>query len=306
MNKLSMVLVSLPFSVVLVHGPALAVDGVIEIDPTRALSGSVSPGDAPGFPITLSEPGSYRLTANLGVTDPNLDLFEVTSNHVSIDLNGFEISGPTACTGNPTVSVTCVPSGSGTAVRLVSGAGNLQLYDGTVRGMAGKGVDGFSSNDVHIENVRFTDIAGTVIDLGNRAEIVRNSIFGNGGKSIVVATRGQIQGNTISENASTSIQTNGESSITHNIIEFNGGAGISAASSCQILHNVVVSNEGIGISASSASVLIGNSVSSNDGLGLSLDTNSGYSMNVLRSNSGGQVSGGVQMGQNVCNGSLCP
>jgi hypothetical protein len=41
------------------------------IDQNRALAGNVTPGDNPGFPVTLSLPGSYRLSGNL--TAPALD-----------------------------------------------------------------------------------------------------------------------------------------------------------------------------------------------------------------------------------------
>ena len=44
-----------------------AVDGIVLIDQNRALAGNVTPGDAPGFPVTLSQPGSYRLSGNLRV-----------------------------------------------------------------------------------------------------------------------------------------------------------------------------------------------------------------------------------------------
>ena len=40
--------------------PTWAVDGVILIDQTKALAGNVTPGDTPGFPVTISLPGSYR------------------------------------------------------------------------------------------------------------------------------------------------------------------------------------------------------------------------------------------------------
>src|SRR5271156_5439677 len=49
--------------------PAWAVDGVIEINQASAKAGGVTPGDTPLFPVTLSQPGSYRLTGNLDVTD---------------------------------------------------------------------------------------------------------------------------------------------------------------------------------------------------------------------------------------------
>ena len=44
-----------------------AVDGVVLLDQNRAWAGSATPGDTPGFPITLSQPGSYRLSGNLTV-----------------------------------------------------------------------------------------------------------------------------------------------------------------------------------------------------------------------------------------------
>ena len=77
---------------------ANASDGVIELNAARAAAGDITPGDAPGSPITISRPGSYRLTGNLGVltklnpsaTLPNV--IEVRANDVSIDLNGFRIS----------------------------------------------------------------------------------------------------------------------------------------------------------------------------------------------------------------------
>lgn len=46
-------------------GQALAAEGVIQINQARALAGGVTPGDEPGFPVTISQPGSYRLTGNL-------------------------------------------------------------------------------------------------------------------------------------------------------------------------------------------------------------------------------------------------
>jgi hypothetical protein len=71
---------------------AFAVDGVVLIDQNRALAGNVTPGDAPGFPVTLSQPGSYRLSGNLTVPH-NLDGILIATDHVTLDLNGFTIAG---------------------------------------------------------------------------------------------------------------------------------------------------------------------------------------------------------------------
>src|SRR3977135_1627429 len=80
-----------------------AVDGVVLIDQNRALAGNVTPGDAPGFPVTISQSGSYRLSGNITVPDLNTTAIHITADYVTLDLNGFSINGPAVCTGSPTV-----------------------------------------------------------------------------------------------------------------------------------------------------------------------------------------------------------
>jgi len=75
--------------------PAWATDGVIEINQTRAIAGGITAGDNPGFPITISQSGSYRLTSNLTVPT-GVEGIRITANGVSLDLNGFTIIGPGA------------------------------------------------------------------------------------------------------------------------------------------------------------------------------------------------------------------
>ena len=50
--------------VTLAHGLAAA-DGVTLIDQKAASSGKVTPLDTPGFPVTISQSGNYRLMENL-------------------------------------------------------------------------------------------------------------------------------------------------------------------------------------------------------------------------------------------------
>ena len=44
--------------------PSLASDGVLEINRTCAAVGCFT-GDGPGLPVTILDPGSYRLTSSL-------------------------------------------------------------------------------------------------------------------------------------------------------------------------------------------------------------------------------------------------
>jgi hypothetical protein len=71
---------------------AFAVDGVVLIDQNRALAGNVTPGDAPGFPVTLSVRGSYRLSSSL-IVPAETDGIVIAADGVSVDLNGFQIVG---------------------------------------------------------------------------------------------------------------------------------------------------------------------------------------------------------------------
>src|SRR5438067_8861679 len=78
--------------------PLYAVDGVVLINQNAALAGNVTPGDTPGFPVTISLPGSYKLSSNLVVPDANTTAIEIVADDVKLDLNGFSIIGPTVCT----------------------------------------------------------------------------------------------------------------------------------------------------------------------------------------------------------------
>lgn len=73
--------------------PAAAVDGVVLIDQNRAIAGAITPGDAAGFPISINQPGSYRLSGNLTVP-AGLNGIEINVDGVTLDLNGFLIQGP--------------------------------------------------------------------------------------------------------------------------------------------------------------------------------------------------------------------
>jgi hypothetical protein len=72
--------------------PAMAVDGTVLIDQNKAVSGNVTPGDAAGWPVTITQPGSYRLASNL--RPPALTTaIEITTSNVTLDLNGFALIG---------------------------------------------------------------------------------------------------------------------------------------------------------------------------------------------------------------------
>src|ERR1051325_5660507 len=116
--------------------PAYAVDGVVLISQATSLHGNVTPGDLPGFPVTISVPGSYKLSSNLTVPDVDTTAIEVTATNTTIDLNGCSIIGPTVCTGVP---ATCSSSGNGIGISAISKFG-IKVFNGNIQGMGGFGI----------------------------------------------------------------------------------------------------------------------------------------------------------------------
>ena len=151
---------------------ASAVDGVVEINQARALAG-LGGLDTPGFPVTLSAAGSYRLTGNLKPTASATDLISVTASSVRIDLNGFALQGDTSCVkaGAPTY-VTCTISGaSARGVAVDSSLGDVHVMNGTIEGMTGNAIDAEGSKVV-VTDVRMLSNGGSGL-VAAQAEVTR-------------------------------------------------------------------------------------------------------------------------------------
>lgn len=95
--------------------PAPAMKTLDQIEPRKPID---------RLPATLSEPGAYVLTRNLSFGAGTGVL--VTASDVTIDLNGFVLTGD--------------PAGGGHGVHVVSGLANVTIRDGVLRGWGGDGV----------------------------------------------------------------------------------------------------------------------------------------------------------------------
>ncbi|HXZ81013.1 MAG TPA: hypothetical protein VEG30_13875 [Terriglobales bacterium] len=104
---------------------AFAVDGVILINNATVLA-------AGGYPYTISQPGSYKLSGNL-VAPLNKDTIFINADNVTLDLAGFNVQ----CSVQP-------QSGTINAVRCITGPGglhNVSVRNGTVTATAVAGAD---------------------------------------------------------------------------------------------------------------------------------------------------------------------
>lgn len=295
---------------------AHAVDGVIEINQAVVDSSG-------GFPFTIGARGSYRLTSNLTVPDANTTAINVTSTNVTIDLNGFSIVGPI--------------NSSGTGDGIFTTTGSLSVRNGTIRSVGRDGISGGGSFENvlvngagrHGFNLLDNGIVRNSRALGNKAdgilaagqcEIIDNQSNANTGRGIVAGTNARVHGNTVSENGGNGIEVGTGGFIKDNVSSLNGNAGIRCVQSCLISDNVVQgnsgpSNAGIGIQiispggTSGRSLVRGNVLTNNANVGLSFPATGsnadGYAGNLLSNNNTTQqeVSGGVNLGGNLCNGS---
>lgn len=164
--------------------PALAVDGVLEINQTCAVNTGCFADDAPGFPVTIAASGSDRLTSNLHVSqEPRVvteGAIRITGDHVTLDLGGFEIS----CLLLSPPAEPC--TGSATGVRS-AGARNIVVRNGTIRDMPMNGIF-ISDPDATIEYVRAHDNGNAGISIFTG--VIRFSQAINNGNGGLVSTGG--------------------------------------------------------------------------------------------------------------------
>ncbi len=112
---------------------AYAVDGVVLINQSTLT--------AAGGTYTISQPGSYKLSGNLQAKDTNTTPIVVTADNVTIDLNGFTISGTNVCAYSFVQNAfACTFT---TAQNGIDGGGsrNLTVSNGTVSGMGQFGIN---------------------------------------------------------------------------------------------------------------------------------------------------------------------
>lgn len=291
----------------LAAGLAQAVDGVREINQTQALAGGVTPGDTPGFPVTLSEPGSYRLTSPLVVSSSAADGIQISSDDITIDLNGFAITGPVACTGSGT-SVSC-GAGSGIGIKRDSLEVGTVVHDGTVSGFGGGGIvvgalnPGFGSEN-RIEDVRVVRNGGDGVQGGLETIVARVQAIGNDGDGIDLSRRGRVLDSVATGNAANGIVVSAAGVVSGCTASENGIDGMSLGAGAAAFDSAARSNGVIGIDAGGTSIVRGN-VADGNGTAQLDQFSGGYSGNVLGPDN--YVTGsGVNAGGNVCGIALCP
>lgn len=295
-------LLCLPVLVALVT-PAFASDGILEIS-QACIGAGCFPGDASGLPITITQPGSYRLTSNLSRTllfgqQQLQDFIKVEADSVHIDLGGFTISCALAVVGSA-----CSGAGSGI---VAVGFTATSVSNGQVHQMGDFGLRLGAQASVR----DFTAIGNgdTGIRAGVESRVVDCTARGNGDNGIAVGFDSRVRDSVAVGNGAAGIRLEAAGVVTGSVANSNGQEGF-FASGALVQGNQATANGEAGIRVSTGGLVIGNRVASNDGVGLQL-TNTGYRENVMTGNadlfsSTDEVTGGIQLGPNICDSAPCP
>lgn len=228
-----------------------------EIDQDCAVNTGCFAGDTAGFPVTITEPGSYRLAGNLTVTSA-VSAIEVNADDVTLDLAGFLIDG----------------TGTGQYGIRFDGLQNVEIRNGTVREFTKVGVrgTGVGTRGHRVTHIRAEDNGQEGIFLngseagfyvahcaatGNGTSVTSSGMFVTGG-TVVHSTAdnnsgngihlslsffqlgGVVAYNTASQNGQHGIEAN-RSTVFGNTTNFNVGSGIMCVNST-LRENTVIGN----------------------------------------------------------------
>lgn len=188
--------------------PAYAVDGVVEINHAKALAGEVTTGDLAGYPVTISEPGSYRLTSDLVVTS-GIDGIDIDADNVTVDLNGFTIFG----SGE-------VGLNDGIAVGVQD---NTEVRNGTIRGFLRHGI--FSL-------------------VGTRTRVIDVRAISNFGSGIQLEGIGFVDGCVALDNSLWGIRAGESSLVINSLVRGNNSHGLALSTSAGFRSNIATENNG--------------------------------------------------------------
>jgi hypothetical protein len=261
---------------------AAAGDGALEINQDCVLAGCFA-GDTPGFPVTISAGGRYRVVSDLdmAVANPAVHGIVVSApdrSVVEIDLGGFTLNGRNQCSGYPVTDCVTFVNGGSTGIDAQSSNAVVHVRNGTVRGMREAGVIVSAASGSSIEDLTITEcntlnsMIGALIVIGDFSVSVTD----------VRVTRNRFGGMASVANAT----------ITRSVFSGNAGYGISVTGGEAIVRESTFNdNSGLGLTATALVALGDNAFLQNNGG----SANTQFSASVLRN-----------MGGNVCSSATCP
>ena len=206
-------------------GPVTATDRVTIHGPTATL------------PLTIDEPGSYVLTGNL-TGAPGQHGILITSENVSLDLNGFSITGV---------------AGSLNGIHASGTQSNLRVHNGTLRSWT-NGMSTALIEQCVIENVTSVENSSSGILVGSGSIVKCCNGSDNGSQGLMVGNHSVVSGCVFNFNGVTGVQCSPNVLIENCVARGNPTNGIRASENCTV-RGCAVERNGTGISANAGSTI---------------------------------------------------
>ncbi len=157
-----------------------------------------NPGDQPGYPLSITRSGTYRLVQDLGSSDPSDVIHVADGVTVTIDLNGFSLQGRATCSR----TVVCnAPQGT-VGVRLLGPRAHARVINGSIGGftqaaVSAFGLSGGTGGTLILQDLKLAGNGSGVV--GNRAVasrlIVRDNSLRGVWAQVLQLSDSQIEGN---------------------------------------------------------------------------------------------------------------
>jgi hypothetical protein len=254
--------------------PAPTMKTLDQVEARTPLAGGTSP-------VSIGS-GSYYLTGNLTVIS-GANGITVSASDVTLDLNGFTLTGP--------------GSGSGAGIYLNGGVTNVTVVNGTIRGWGSHGINALGNPDLRVEKLRVISNGGVGIagdvncvaiycvaksNVGQGIQGTDNCLIkdcqvagtlGSPGDGISLGNGAVVSGCTTSNNGGNGITATTDSVIRDCSARNNSGRGIFGG---VVEHCTALENSLPGITALTATNCYGSSTGSSvtgTGIGANIATN---------------------------------
>lgn len=175
------------------------------IDQTKATAGGITPGDAAGFPVTLSVPGSYKLMSHLSVPAGTSGIV-ITASGVSLDLNGFGIYSSTIdtdCSGAGATLKCKVTGGADHGIVAAAGVTDTRVQNGIIANFGGSGLR-LNERSI-VTRLRTSRLGGGGISVGEDSLLAEVSAYRAAGIGIAGLSGALIVDSAADGNAKTGI-----------------------------------------------------------------------------------------------------
>ena len=225
------------------------------------------------LPFVITSPGLYYLASNLTSSSPNLYAIIVGADDVTIDLNGFCLTGPGKGSGAGNHGIVVAATHKNVEIRngsvkdfgyegiqSQSDCTGIRVVGLRVRDIGNRGIYLTGSNNLVMDCVVMDSGAG--ISVGLSSLVKGSQVVGSGGSGIQLLNGSTAVGNTVSGNI-WGISTWDGSMVTDNTVSGNSFLGINCLNKCTITRNTAYNNTGAGISAGTYCTITNNTT---DGL----------------------------------------